>query len=107
MVHRFLCLLLLLLTAGVMPAQDTSPDQARKVLTRVAPVYPDLARRMHITGVVRLRATIAPNGSVKSVEPVGGNPVLLKAAQDAVSNWKFVPAPEETREMVELRFDAR
>jgi len=40
---------------------------------------------------------------VKSVEPVGGSPVLLKAAEDAVSKWKFVPGPE-SRESVELHF---
>jgi membrane protein involved in colicin uptake len=55
--------------------------------------------------VVKLRATIAPNGMVKLIEPVGGNPVLIKAAQDAVSKWRYVPAPEETRELIELRFD--
>jgi len=64
---------------------------------QVAPVYPDLAKRMQISGVVKLRAAIAPNGSVKWIEPVGGNPVLLKAAQEAVANWKYAPAPDETR----------
>jgi len=52
---------------------------------------------MQISGVVKLRAAIAPNGSVKWIEPVGGNPVLLKAAQEAVANWKYAPAPDETR----------
>jgi TonB family protein len=104
---RFIVIVLLLLTVAAAPAQDSTPQQARKVLLRVNPAYPDLAKRLHLSGVVKLRATIAPNGSVKLVEPVGGNPVLLKAAQDAVSNWKFAPAPDETREVVELRFDTR
>jgi TonB family protein len=104
---RFIVILLLLLAVAAAPAQDSTPQQARKVLLRVNPTYPDLAKRLHLSGVVKLRATIAPNGSVKLVEPVGGNPVLLKAAQDAVSNWKFAPAPDETREVVELRFDTR
>jgi TonB family protein len=107
MCHRFILILLLLLVAGAMPAQDATPEQARKVVSRVAPVYPDLARRMHITGVVRFRTTIAPNGSVKLVEPVGGNPVLIKAAQDALKSWRFAPSTDETREVIELRFDAR
>ena len=108
MVHRFILVLLLLLTGASAPAQDSETSQLeRRVVLKVNPVYPDLARRMHISGVVKLRATIAPNGSVKLVVPVGGNPVLIKAAQDAVTNWKFVPAPDETREVVELRFDAR
>ena len=104
---RFVLILLVLLTVAAAPAQDSTPQQARKVLLRVNPLYPDLAKRLHLSGVVKVRATIAPNGSVKLVEPVGGNPVLLKAAQDAVSNWKFAPAPDETREVVELRFDTR
>jgi TonB family protein len=105
---RCLILILLLLQAvAAAAAQDSTPQQARKLVLKVNPAYPDLARRMHLSGVVKLRITIAPNGSVKLVEPVGGNPVLLKAAQDAVSNWKYAPAPEETWEVVELRFDTR
>jgi len=71
---------------------------------KVAPVYPDLARRLQMSGVVKLTATVAPDGSVKSTRPLGGHPLFVKAAQDAVTNWKFAPAPEETRELVELHF---
>ncbi|MGB8013735.1 MAG: energy transducer TonB [Terriglobales bacterium] len=107
--HRAILFLLLLAVAtGVVSAQDTDTSlPARKVVRREAPVYPDLARRMQLAGVVKVRATIAPNGSVRLVEPVGGNPVLLGAAQAAVANWKFVPAPTETRELIELRFNSR
>ena len=105
---RFIPFLLVLLTiaASASPAQgsDASP-RARKVVYKVAPVYPDLAKQNHISGAVRVRATIAPNGSVRLVEPAGGSPVLLKAAQDAVGNWKFAPGPDETRELIELRFE--
>jgi|SRR5882672_7192547 len=104
---RILLLLLLLPTVAAAHAQDSAPQQARKVVLRVNPAYPDLARRMHLSGIVKVRATITPNGSVKSVEPVGGNPVLLKAAQEAVTNWKFATGPDETREVIELRFDTR
>jgi membrane protein involved in colicin uptake len=56
---------------------------------------------------VKLRATIAPNGSVKSIESVGGNPLLIKAAHEAVKKWRYAPAADETRESIELRFDTR
>jgi TonB family protein len=105
--RRFILILLLLQTVAATHAQDATPQPARKIVLRVNPAYPDLAKRMHLSGIVKLRVTIAANGSVKSVEPVGGNPVLLKAAQDAVTNWKFATAPDETREVVELRFDTR
>ncbi|HWW15000.1 MAG TPA: energy transducer TonB [Candidatus Dormibacteraeota bacterium] len=105
--HRLVLIFLLMQTLAAAPAQDSNPPQGRKVVLRVNPAYPDLARRMHLAGVVKVQVTIAPDGSVRLVSPVGGNPVLLKAAQESVSRWKYTPAPEETREVVELRFDAR
>jgi TonB family protein len=107
MARRFILVLLMLLTVAATSssAKDLDTSQvARKVLSKAMPVYPDLARRTHISGVVKLRATISPNGSVRLIEPVGGNPVLITAAQEAVSKWRYVPAPEETRELIELRF---
>ena len=99
---------LLLTTASAASAQDSDTSQgARQAVHKVAPVYPDLARRMQISGIVKLRATIAPNGSVKSIEPVGGNPLLIKAAEEAVTNWKYAPAPDETRVLIELHFNTR
>jgi TonB family protein len=96
------CLLLIASPAAMYSADKTSTE--RKVVQRVVPAYPELARSANISGTVRLLVMVAPNGAVKSVQPVGGNPVLIKAAQDAVTNWKFAPAPEETREPVELHF---
>lgn len=85
--RRFILLPLLLLS-GTAPsafAQDSETSrQGRNVVSKVTPVYPDLAKRTHISCVVKLRATIAPNGSVKSIESVGGNPLLIKAAQEEV-----------------------
>lgn len=99
---------LLALTASAAAAQDSDTSQhARKVVRMVNPVYPDLARRLQMSGVVKLRATVAPNGSVKATEVVGGHPILIKAAQDAVTNWKFAPAPDETQELIELNFKAQ
>lgn len=87
-------------------AQDSDAAQPeRKIVRRVNPIYPDLARQLHISSVVRLSATVAPNGSVKSIDAIGGNPVLIKAAQDAVRNWKYAVAPRETRVLIELRFN--
>ena len=103
----FLVALLPVATSSTFAQDSDASEQARNVVRKVAPVYPDLAKRTHISGVVKLRATIAPDGSVKLIEPVGGNPVLIKAAKDAVTKWKYAPAHSETRELVELRFDKR
>jgi TonB family protein len=77
----------------------------RKVKSRVPPVYPELAKRMNITGVVKVRLTIAANGAVKDAQLVGGHPVLASAALDAVRKWRFETRPDETAETVEFRFD--
>jgi len=77
---------------------------SRKVKTRTPPDYPEIARRMGISGTVRLAIVIAPNGTVKSTSAVGGHPLLLNAAMDAVKKWKFEPASAASTETVEIKF---
>ena len=49
---------------------------------------------MNIVGTVRLAVIVAPNGTVKSSKPLGGHPVLVNAAMDAVKQWKFEPGSD-------------
>jgi TonB family protein len=86
-----------------LPALAERPEGQRKILNKAIPHYPELARQMNLAGTVKLAVTVAPNGSVKSVQTVGGNPVLLKAAQGAIYKWKWAPAAQESKELVELR----
>lgn len=79
-------------------------ESSRKILTKVTPQYPDLARTMRIQGTVRADVLVAPNGTVKSLEVRGGHPLLAQSAQIALRQWKWEPAPHETHESVELRF---
>ena len=81
-----------------------SNEATRKVVSRRAPQYPDLARRMQISGTVKLEATVAPNGKVKSTKIIGGSPVLTQAALDALQSWKWESSSSESKEMVELTF---
>ena len=76
----------------------------RKAKRKVAAVYPDVARRMSITGTVRLAVVVAPDGTVKSSTAVGGHPVLVSAAMDAMKRWRFEPAPTESSGIVEFKF---
>lgn len=92
------------LSPGIVPAQAASRIE-RKVMERITPVYPELARRMHITGVVKLEVVVRANGSVKSVRAAGGNPVLVQSATDAVLKWKFEVTSQETTGIVEIKFD--
>jgi TonB family protein len=77
----------------------------RKVRIRVEPVYPDIARKMNLNGVVRVQVVISPNGSVKETKVIGGHPILVTAAVDAVKKWKFDPASAETTGILEIKFD--
>ena len=85
--------------------QQEQTESARKILHRVTPQYPEMARSMNIKGNVKAEAVVEPNGVVKSVEVKGGHPVLVRAAQDAIYKWKWAPATRETREPIEVRFD--
>jgi TonB family protein len=95
-------LLSILSMASYGVAQDS--ESVRKILSRVPPQYPSLARSMNIKGSVRAVALVAPNGTVKSVEVKGGHPVLVEEAQKALRQWKFEPASKESYEIIEIRF---
>ena len=84
---------------------ERSEEISRKVKSKVAPSYPELARRMAISGVVKVQVVVAPNGSVKSTKVVGGHPLLVNAAVDALKKWRFDAASEETTGVVEFKFD--
>jgi TonB family protein len=84
----------------------TTDESKRKVKTKTAPVYPELAKRMSVSGKVKIEVVITPDGHVKSTRVVGGHPLLVQACQDAVKEWKFVSAPEETTQVVEFEFHA-
>ncbi len=86
-------------------AQSGSSDEGkRKIKTKTAPAYPELARRMNVSGKVKLEVVIAPDGHVKSTRVIGGHPLLVQACQDAVKEWKFLPGSEESTQIVEFEF---
>jgi TonB family protein len=67
------------------------PESNSYLLERVEPEYPDDARQQHIEGPVVLRALVGTDGAVKELKVISGDPVLIKAAQDAVRQWRFKP----------------
>jgi TonB family protein len=95
------------LTSVIQPSylfSQAEAASARKVLTRVMPQYPELARSMRIEGTVKVLVTVAPNGRCTLARVIGGHPVLAKAAVDAIEKWKWSTSTEETKEPVELHF---
>jgi TonB family protein len=99
---------LLAVSAVLHPVSARAQEElTRKVKIRVAPVYPDIARRMHITGTVRVEVVITPNGALRSTKVLGGHPLLVTAVTDALKKWKFDSGPEETTGQIEFKFQAQ
>jgi TonB family protein len=95
------------LSCSLLPAvraqnQQPSPER-RRVVRRIAPQYPEAARKMGLGGTVKIVATVSSEGSVKKVDAVGGSPILVQAAETAVIQWKYAPGAE-SQESVELHF---
>jgi TonB family protein len=76
----------------------------RAVKSRVAPAYPEIAKRMRISGVVRLSVTVDAEGKVTDVKPLSGNGMLSTAATDAVRRWRFEPGSGVSTVEVALNF---
>ncbi len=98
--------LLLAAVVSLIPFRSYSEEGAakRKLLEHSAPAYPALARSMALEGIVKVEATVSPDGSVKDVQVKGGHPVLAQAAVNTVRKWKWEAAAKESREMVEVKF---
>jgi TonB family protein len=92
--------------AAVLRAQDAQGEITRRVKSKVEAVYPQLARKMNITGTVKLEVVVSPNGTVKEAKVVGGHPVLADAALDAVRKWRFEPSAVESSGIVNFKFEA-
>ena len=65
--------------------------QQAKVLVRIQPLYPPLAKQARIQGTVRLQAVIAKDGSIQELQVLSGHPLLVQAALDAVRQWRYQP----------------
>jgi TonB family protein len=83
------------------------PDQTRvrKLKSGKPPVYPEIARKMNIQGLTRVRLTIAPQGAVIGVKELGGNPILLDSLIQAVRKWKYEAADRASE--LEVKFEFR
>ncbi|HEX4068024.1 MAG TPA: TonB family protein [Acidobacteriaceae bacterium] len=65
--------------------------QAAKLINKVPPQYPEVARSAHVTGTVVLRAVVSKSGGIEQLQLVSGPPLLAKAAMDAVTQWRYRP----------------
>jgi protein TonB len=65
--------------------------QAANLIRKVVPVYPPLAKQARIQGTVRFQAIIGKDGTIQNLQLVSGHPLLVSAAQQAVSQWVYRP----------------
>lgn len=91
--------LLLSLSGRTMLAQ-----QERKVLENPTPDYPPLARKLRITGTVKVTVLVGADGLIKDVQVHGGNPVLVQEVENTLKKWKYVPTSYETKIEMEFKF---
>jgi TonB family protein len=114
-VSRKIATVLLVLFTGIaafiplpVKAQTSQSDEiVRRARTKVQPSYPELAKKMQISGTVKIEVTVATNGTVKEARIVGGHPVLATAALDAAKKWRFEPAATESTGVIDFKFEPR
>jgi TonB family protein len=99
--RSFLIVGVLSICAGTTFAANTH----RAIVSKVSPIYPELARRMHVTGKVVLLVTIDANGRVSGTKVESGHALLVPAAQDAVSHWRFAPSTEASESEIDFNFN--
>ncbi len=91
---------------GVRRIRVSAGVQEAKIINKVAPVYPPLARQARIQGTVKLHAIIGTDGTIEQLEVVSGHPLLIRAATDAVKQWRYKPTLlEDQPVMVETYID--
>jgi TonB family protein len=96
--------LFLLSTLAACTGSAFAANAHRAIVSKVPPIYPELARRMHVSGTVVMHLTIAPDGSVSDAKVESGHALLGPAAQEAVKRWKFEPSPDTSDLTVDVNF---
>ena len=101
----FAVVLITLFTSFLVSTVSAQDALQHRIKNKVQPTYPEIARKMNLAGVVKIEVTVAPNGTVKDTKVIGGNPILVNAAMDAVKKWRFETASDETVGVLEFKFD--
>jgi periplasmic protein TonB len=83
--------------------------QQAKLVRQPKPVYPPLAKQARISGTVHLSAIIAKDGTIQKLEVIGGHPLLIPSALEAVKQWVYQPTllngePVEVQTTIDVNF---
>jgi TonB family protein len=86
-----------------------SSAQATRLVFRVNPEYPEVAKRANISGRVRFKALIGTAGAVEALGLIAGHPMLIEPASKAIKQWRYHPTtingePTEVLTEIEVSF---
>ena len=77
--------------AAVTKVFRTSTFLQGMLIHKVEPVYPSMAKIAHVQGAVILAAIVSKDGTIEHLQLMSGHPLLVPAAMDAVSRWRYRP----------------
>ncbi len=92
-------------TLACAQGNSNGQDTKHKILKKVPVEYPKILKDRGIQGSVRLKVFIKPDGSVKDIEVLGGNPTLAESAEKSVRQWKFSPFDSDSNLEIVVHFD--
>jgi len=95
------CMAFCSLLAVTVNSQEAEPKLQKKVL----PTYPEIFKGRGIYGTVHLKVQVDVDGSVKSVEVLGGNPIFAEAAAKAIRQWRYAAGVKERTATVSVEFE--
>jgi TonB family protein len=90
--------------ALTLSAVNLSAQEGRKVISNPVPMYPEIAKNLHLAGVVKVQVVIAPDGHVKSTQVIGGHPLLVDSVKETLKKWQYAPASGESTVVLEFNF---
>ena len=85
-------------------AVNLAAQESRKLISNPTPVYPEVARKMHLEGVVKVQVKIGTDGRIKETSVIGGHPLLVSSVEDTLKSWKYAPAGGETTTLLQFHF---
>jgi TonB family protein len=85
-------------------AVNLSAQESRKAISRPSPVYPEAARRLFLSGTVKVQVVIASDGHIKETKVIGGHPLLVAAVEETLKDWKYEPATKDSAVLLEFHF---
>jgi TonB family protein len=89
----------------LLPLMVISQEGEPKPLKKVIPAYPEVFKGRGIYGAVHLKLQVDADGSVKTIDVLGGNPIFADASAKAVKQWRYPASGKERTATVSVEFE--